>query len=348
MRFAKLGLVMVLLAGCDGVRATGTPNATTPAAPSPSAPQTASPTTLPTAEPPATCPPEPSRAELVLQTGPGSESIPLDAEPLPSPASVDAAVIPIVATVLGGIAHDASVALDQGPADGLEITEATADFLPFGTATTQPVKATIGGGTVAFVLPDAALSGQLRFDLAWSGPCGTGAGTGSVGLTLVRKAVAAGCPSASDELATDVARFEDLRAKAGTLGIPLIPTGWSGRWIPGAGASDVPEFAGWDRDHAVTAAPESPVVMSETVDDLSLVGIQISIYTRADVLAFLEPDSAGELDTLAFIHRNANLKGRASVPAPLEPGSYVVEVVGAWLTPCLSLDTYSPFSLEVR
>ncbi|MEO8273218.1 MAG: hypothetical protein ABI620_04060 [Chloroflexota bacterium] len=317
-------------------------------APTSAATPTAVPTLEITPEPVATCPAAPSPAELIFQTGPGTELIPLDGEPLPTPEVVDAASVPIVATVLGGVEHVATVSLDEGPVDGIEITEATADFLPFDTATTLPVKPTIDGGAVAIVLPDSTLSGQLRISVSWSGTCGTGDGSGSLALALVKSAVAAGCPATSDRLLAETAKLDGLQLHAGTLAIPLILTGWSGRWIAGVGASDIPQFAGWDQSRAVTAAPGALVVISETVDALSMVGIQVSIYRRADVLAFLAPDSTGELDTLAFIHRNPGPKGRASIPAPLEQGRYVVEVVGTWLTPCLGLETYSPFSLVVN
>lgn len=345
---ATIALLVTVLGACDTAIPSASPRATSPAPPSPTPAPTVLPTLTVTAEPLATCPATPSPAEIVLQTGPGTELIPLDSEPLPTPDAVEAASVPIVATVLGGVAHVATVSLDEGPAAVLTITAATADFLPFETATTLPVKATIDGGTVALALPDSTLAGRLRVSVAWSGQCGDGAGSGSIGLAVARSTIAAGCPAASEGLLAETANFDGLRLRAGTLQIPLILTGWSGRWILGVGASDIPQFAGWDQGHAVAAAPGAPVVISETVEDLALQGIQVSIYLRADVLRFLEPDSTGELDTLAFIHRNAGAKGRASIPAPLEPGRYVVEVVGSWLTPCLSLETYSPFSLEVH
>jgi hypothetical protein len=347
LTLAKVAILAIALGGCDVTIPSHAPSVTSPTVASPSPGPTVQPTVAVTAKPVATCPATPSSAELAFQAGPETDLIPLDTEPLPTPEAVDAASVAIVTTVLGGVEHVASVTLDDGPSDGITITDATADFLPFETASTVPVKATIDGATVAFVLPDSTLAGQLRISVSWSGKCGEGTGAGSIGLAVARSTVAAGCPAA-DGLIGEVAKFDGLHASAGTLRIPLIVTGWSGRWVPGAGASDVPQFAGWDQAHAVTAAPGALVVVSETVDDLALQGIQVSIYLRADVLAFLEPDSTGELDTLAFIHRNAGPKGRTSIPAPLEPGRYVLEVVGTWLTPCLSLETYSPFSLEVH
>lgn len=343
-----LTVVAVMAFGaCDAALQTASPTVTSPGSTTSVPTSTPLPTVPVTAEPAATCPSTPSSAELAFQGGPETDLIPLDSEPLPTPEAVDAASVAIVTTVLGGVEHAASISLDDGLSGGITITDMTADFLPFDTASTLPVQTTIEGPTASLTLPDSTLAGQLRITVAWSGPCGDGAGTGTIGLAVARSSLAAGCPDA-DGLNEEVATFDGLRASAGTLSIPLILTGWSGRWVPGVGASDVPQFAGWDQVQAVTAAPEGPVVISEAIDELAMRDIQASIYLRTDVLRFLEPDSTGELDTLAFIHRNANVKGRASFPAPLEPGEYVVEVVGTWLTPCLSLETYSAFSLGVN
>lgn len=346
VRIWALALTCLLLGGCNSIRSTAIP--TVPSSQSVIASPTApTPTTRATAKPAATCPSTPSSADLVFNTGPGTELIPLTDEPLASPEAVDAASVPIVATVLGGVRHAITVSMDEGPSDTVAITDASADFLPFDTAATRPVKTTIDDVIAALTLPDSTLAGQLRISVSWSGPCGDGEGAGSIGLAVAKSTVAGGCPDA-DGLNGEVSTFDGLHASAGTLGIPLILTGWSGRWVPLIGASDVPQFAGWDRAHAATAAPEAPVVISETTGDFAMRDIQLSIYPRADVVKFLEPDSAGELNTLSFLHRNANAKGRASFPAPLEPGDYVVEMVGNWLTPCLTIETYSAFSLKVR
>src|SRR6185369_4136148 len=103
MRFAMLVVLAALIVGCDGARATPSRTAPPIASPSPAATPTATPAV--TAVPTVTCPPEPSPAELVLQTGPGPESISLDPDPLATPEAIDPAEVPIVVTVLGGIDH---------------------------------------------------------------------------------------------------------------------------------------------------------------------------------------------------------------------------------------------------
>ena len=347
MQFAKLMVVAVLIAGCQGPRATVVP-IVSPPVPTATPVVTLQPTAAITPEPPVTCPPKSSQAELVLQAGPGPESITLDTEPLPSPRAVDTGEVPIVVTVLGGIDHAAEVHLDEGPNDKLEITAVTAEFLPFGNAATVPVTATASGGSIAIALPDKPLAGQLRVSVAWSSRCGDGSGSGSIGMAVVESKVAAGCPAAEAGFDAALAALDGENVTVGALGVPLIVTDWSGRWVPGAGAADIVQFSGWDNDRPVLAAPEALLVLSEAIDDLALQSIQISMYLRTDVDAYLDADSTGTLDTFAFVRRNANAKGRASIPAPLEPGSYVVEVVGTWLTSCLGLETYSAFSLEVH
>ncbi len=343
--FAIIAALATVIGACNSTSPSAVP--TSPSSAPTNAPTPAA-TIAVTAVPAATCPSTPSSAELAFQAGPETDLIPLETEPLPTPEAVDAATVASAGTVLGGVEHLATVNLDEGPGGSVTITDLTADFLPFDTAVTLPVKTTIDGATAALTLPDSTLAGQLRISVSWSGTCGDGAGTGSIGLAIAKSSVATGCPTTSDGLLAETANLDGLEAQAGTLAIPLILTGWSGRWIPGVGASDIPQFAGWDQARAATAAPEAPVVISETIDDLAMRDIQVAIYFRADVLQFLEPDSSGELNTLTFLHRNANAKGRASFPAPLEPGEYVVEVVGTWLTPCLSLETYSAFSLRVN
>lgn len=347
-RIALLALgstLAIVLGACSS--ATLSPAPALPTA-SPAAVATNAPSPLPTAEPPPTCPAEPSQAELVFQTGAGFESIGLEAEPLATPEVVDAADVPIVVTVLGGIDHLAEVALDDGPNDTTTITTATADFAPFGTVTTMPVATNATGGALTLVLPDQPLAGQLRVSLSWSSGCGPGAGSGSIGMAVVESKVAEGCPTTAAGLDQQVAALDNQHITVSSLNVPLIITGWNGRWAPGAGAADIAQFAGWDRDHAAVApARGANVVLSESVPALGLQSIQISIFLRADVDAYLDADSTGTLDTLTFVRRNANTKGRANIPAPFEPGRYVVEVVGTWLTPCLGLETYSAFSLEV-
>lgn len=348
-----LATLAMVLGACDS--SAPPPIASSSAsAPATLAPPTLTPTLTPTQavtpEPPETCPPDPRsiEASLVIQTPMSVESVDLQAGPLPSPASVDAQVVPIVATVLGGVDVTVVVGLDGGPDDAAVIAAMTADFLPFGTATTLPVSVKIDGSTAALRLPDRDLQGQLRVSASWSTSCASGDGTGAIGMRVVNSSVAATCPSTATGLDAAVAKFVNETVTVGTVDVPLIITAWTGRWITGAGASDSPEFSGWDPDNAATAAPGASVVLSETLADLQLVSIRASTFRQADVLAYLEPDSTEELGTYAVVRRTANAKGRAGIPMPLEQGSYVIEIEGVWLTPCVNLETYTAVSVEVR
>lgn len=346
-----LATIALIVGACDssGLR----PSASSAAsAPPMLTPATLTPTSTPavTRQPPETCPPDPGtiQASLEIQTPTGFETVDIQADPLPSPASVDPLEIPIVATLLGGVDVTVVIRMSGGPDDTAEIPALTADFLPFGTATTLPVSVEVDGTTASLRLPDRDLKGQLRVSVSWSTSCTSGDGTGAVGMSVVDSSVAAGCPSTATGLEANLAGFASMHATVGTVDVPLIITGWTGRWIADAGASDIPEFAGWDRDSAATAAPGASVVLSEAIADLALVSIRASTYLRADVVAYLEPDSTDDLGTLAVVRRPANAKGRAGIPVPLEPGSYVIEIEGVWLTPCLSLETYTAVSVDVR
>ena len=137
----------------------------------------------------------------------------------------------------------------------------------------------------------------------------------------------AGCPTTADDLADALAPLRNAQLTIGALVEPLRSSRWSGRWILGNGATDVPQFAGWDDAHAVVAAPETLIVVRELIADLSMVSIQAGIYRRADVVAYLAGGSTGGLETRRSSDRTRRAaKGRTSIPAPLDPGRYVIEL----------------------
>jgi hypothetical protein len=350
-------LVSVLMLGC------GSPGAT--AAPSTAAPETPSlaPTPIVTAPPAVTAPPTlaptprptvncaaggVNEAGMNLLTPVGFETVDLQTGALESPIAVEPADVPIVSTVVGGIELQADLHVGDGLEATTVISAITADFVPFGVASALPVTATFSGSTASLRLPDKRVDGQLRVAISWTTECGTGQSSGTIGLTVVPSSVTAGCPSSPDQLADALAPVENAQVTIGTLVAPLTVVGWSGRWILGNGATDVPQFAEWDDARAVVAAPETSIVIRESVDDLAMVSIQVSIYRRGDVLAYLDGGSTGELETLTFLRRTPGPLGRTSIPAPLDRGRYVVEMTGSWLTSCLSVESYSVVSVEVR
>jgi len=344
-----VAIVASLALGCGVRTAVVTPAASAPA-PSPSVAQTPSPTIDVTPEPPATCPPDLSsiQGSLEIQTPTGFETLDLGAGPLESPVPVDALEVPMVATLLGGTDVAVVIRLDDGPDRVATITGMTADFVPFGTATTMPVLVDLQGPAATLRLPDVDLQGQLRVGASWATSCGTWDGSGAIGTSVVKASVAEGCPTTVAGLEAELASLASKHVTVGTVDMPLLVTGWSGRWILGAGAADIPEFAGWDRDATAVAAPGASIVLSETLAELQLVSIRASTFLRADVIAYLEPDSTDELGTVAVVRRPANARGRAGIPVPLDPGRYVIAIEGVWLTPCLSLETYGAVSVQVR
>jgi hypothetical protein len=352
VRAPAIALVALLVAACSGLTPTVGPPAQSVG---PSATTAATESPLPSAVPTptafvATCPTgtDTVPAALSLHTPTGFESIELGEDPLPSADAIDPADVPIVSTVLGNTGLPLELVGLDGPDRGLSITGMTADFLPFGTATTLPVKVTLDGPTGTVVLPDRDVSGQLRLSATWTSDCGEGAGTGSLALEVVKSSVAAGCPTTSDGLQDAVVAFAGTRITVGTLSITLVVTGWSGRWTEGVGATDGPEFGTWDQNRTTVVGPGESVQIRESVADLGLVSVFAQLFRRADVLDYLDADSTGELDTVMGLRRNANLNGRANIPMPLETGRYVLRLQGTWLTSCLSVETLTSVSVDVR
>lgn len=351
---ATIAVVALVVSACIGETPTPTsiPATLAPATPSPAPTPivTAQPTFAPTPRPTVNCTASgASEAGMNLLTPVGFETVDLQTGALESPIAVEPSEVPIVSTVVGGIELQADLHVGDGLEATTVISAITADFVPFGLASALPVTATFSGSTASLRLPDKRVDGQLRVAISWTTECGTGQSTGTIGLTVVPSSVTAGCPTAADDLADALSSLGKApRVTIGTLVEPITVVAWSGRWILGNGASDVPQFAGWDDSRAVVAAPEAPIVVRESIDDLALVMIQAGIFRRADVDAYLAGGSIDDLETLAFVRRNANAKGRASIPAPLEPGRYVIELTGSWLTSCLSVETYNVVSLQVR
>lgn len=350
-RQTALLLAFALLAGaCTATRPTTAPVASAMPSPSPAATLVPTPTLTPTPPPPATCPPDPSsiQASLEIRTPTGVEAVDLAAGPLESPVAIDPSEVTIVATLLGGVDVSVVVRLSEGPDDVAVITELAADFLPFGTGTTVPVAATLNGSAASLRLPARDLAGQLRLSASWATSCGSWDGAGTIGTSVVPSSVAAGCPTTVAGLEADFTSLVGKHVTVGTTSVPLIVTAWSGRWTLATGAADIAEFAGWDRTTGAIASPGASIVLSEAIMDLHLVSIRASTFLRADVVAYLEPDSTDELGTVAVVRRPANAKGRAGIPVPLEPDRYVVEIEGVWLTSCLSLETYAAVSVDVK
>ena len=350
LRLATLLAAVLVAAGCG----TGSPSAkpaSTAAFPTPSAgpTATAAPTLGPTAPGPVDCSTAgTSQADIVLEAPIGFETVDLEQDPLESPVPVDPAEAPIVTTIVGGVELTADLAVGRGLETSTVIDTVVADFVPFGTSSTLPVAATFSGAVAVLRLPDQRVDGQLRISLTWTTECGTGGGSGTIALTVVPSSVTVGCPRSADGLADALAPLASARVTIGTLTAPLTLVAWSGRWISGDGTIDVEQFEGWDDARAVVAAPEAPIVFRESIDDLALVTLSASIYRHADVVEYLAAGSVDALATYGFVRRNANANGRANIPAPLEPGRYVMEVAASWQTSCLSVETYSVVSLEVR
>jgi hypothetical protein len=344
-------LVAISTGGCDSAEPTSTPQTVATGTPSstPTASASPAPTVAPTPLPTINCSTTGANdASLDLLTPVGFETIDLQTGALESPTMVDASDVSIVSTVVGGIELTADLAVGDGLEATTVISAVSADFVPFGTTSTLPVTATFSDSTASLRLPDQRVDGQLRVAIAWSTECGSGSGAGSVALTVVPSSVTAGCPTTSGGLAAEVQAMATDHITIGTLNLPVVAVSWSGRWLLGSGASDAPQFAGWDDEHPVSIAPGALIVVKESIDDLALVSLLASTYRRTDVLAYLAGGSTDELVTLAFGRHNANAKGRAYIPAQLEPGSYVIEVTASWLTSCLSLDTYSVVSVDVH
>jgi hypothetical protein len=349
-RALAFALIAIIAVACT-TSVPATPGASVALIPSPSAKVTAPAATLtPTIEPEATCPTEPTDAvpEIDLQTPDGVGAISLESAALASAAPVDASVIPIVSTILGGPGLAASLSVDSAIDDSIVIVSISADFLPYGSASILPVKARFDGATIVFDLPDRNISGQLRADVRWTSRCGPGGAAGTVGLTLVASSVAAGCPTTGSGLLARVKALAKQRITVGTLSVPIGIVGWSGRWIAAAADDEIAQFSGWNRNAVITVDPEALISVREAIDDLALLSVRAATFRRADVDAFLSPDSTGDLPAVSVTTRSVNAKGRVNIPAPAESGRYVVEIQASWQTSCVTLQTYEVVSVTVR
>jgi hypothetical protein len=348
---ALLATAAVAIAGCDAGGSTQRPTPAPTVAPSPSP----SPTTLPQATPVATpvptagCPAEgfESAAALSVLTAQGFLTLDLLPGAMPTPVVVDESIIPSEAILVGGVELTARLQADVG-GDDATFSSVTADFLPFGATTPLQLAATIDGSAITVRLLDQALKGQLRIAVAWSTRCGTGDGAGAVGITIVDSSAVAGCPATEAGLAGLVDALQAARITIGTRQFAINITGWSGRWMSASDIDDFAAFDGWDRDVSIAVAPEANVTVREAVDDLGILSVQASIFRRAEVIAYLEPDSNGNLQSVKVTTRPVNINGRVNIPAPLEPGSYVFELESSWQTSCLTLDTYHVVTVEVQ
>ena len=326
------------------------------------APSTTSATALPAATPPptATCPPDGgfSDGSIDVRLIDGFETIELDAvegEPAGTPdpgepvETIDPADFQVVGTALGGTDMPTSLAVDTPIAgDVATITELSAEFVPFGGGEPLAVGTSFDAAAVTLRLPDREVRGTLRVSATWTTQCGAGEGTGTIRLAVLPATVAAGCPSDDEGLQNTVVLLQEEQVQLDTIDVQLGIVGWSGRWIPAVATDEIPRFAGWDQGETLTVEPGASVVLREAVDDLRLVSIRVTFYDRADVLAYLDPSSTDDVTTLDVIRRNAGAQGRAGIPAPLDPGRYVFEVVGVWQTSCLNLDTYAVIGVDVR
>lgn len=348
------GLALVLVA-CSGVPArTGAPTA-----PLRTAGATATTTARPSATtaPAATCPAAGFQdASIDLRLLESHETIELqadDGEPAGTPdpgepfETVDPADAQVVGTVLGGT--DIETDLDTGDDDdSLVITALDAEFLPFGSGEALAVETAFADRELSLRFPDRETRGTLRVSVSWTTPCGAGQGSGSMRLAVLPSSVAAGCPPDEQGLENTVVALQGEEVEVGTLGVPLGIVGWSARWLPAVATDEIPRFAGWDQDATQQAAPGASLVLREEVADLRLVSIRVTFYDRAEVVEYLQPDSTNDPTTLDVIRRNAGPQGRAGIPAPLDPGRYVYEIVGVWQTSCLDLDTYAVVGVDVR
>lgn len=349
--FSTLALALLVI-GCDSASPTLAPQ--TAAAPTPSvAPtvtptDTAAPTVVPTPQPTVDCATAGSEPGFDLETPVGLETVDLEDGPLESPTVVDPSDVPIVSALVGNIEQHADLAVGDGLDASTEISEVDADFVPFGTASPLPVNATASGSSVSMRLPDKRVDGQLRVQLTWTTECGSGSGSATIALSVFPASVAAGCPQTPDHLEDALVPLKNAHVTFDALSVPLTVVDWSGRWIAGSGAVDAPQFAGWDDAHSVAAAPAGLIVLRESIADLSLVSIVVATYRRADVVDYLAGGATGNLEYLTYTRRPAGPLGRASIPAPLDPGRYVVDVTGTWLTSCLNLETHTVVSVQVR
>ncbi len=249
--------------------------------------------------------------------------------------------------VLGGPATlELQVELAGGEAAGVQLDEIVADFVPFEATESEPVIATVDGASVTLELPDRDVSGVLRVAASWTTACGRGSGGGKLGLKVLDPALAAGCPTTSDELLEQVMELQATTLRVGTLHIRIGIIAWSGRWIDASAIDEVPQFAGWDTSISTTVPAGENLPVKDTLGDgIDYVTLQFAFYRRADVEAYLA-GTLDEISTVDVVRKNPSATGGVSVPLEFEPGPYVVEIQGTWQTPCLSVDSSTAASVD--
>ena len=336
-------IVLALSTVACGRSLASSPPAVTP---SPVPPPTVEPTIAPTPTP-VPCPADPAAVMgwfdlqslgdvAILELAPGE---------LGPSASVEPHVVAVQATLLGGTAS-VRLGLDDLPAgEAPTLTRVVADFVPLESTTPEPVGTLVDGDTVTLTLPDRDVRGVLRVEAAWTSSCGAGGGGGSIGVELLDSSVAEGCPTTSDGLLEQVVGFQDTTFSVGTLDVPIVIVGWSGRWTAASAIDDFPQFSGWDTAIRTDAAGETLPARDVLGDGIDYTRLRFAFFQRADVVAFLE-GSLDEVPVVEVVNRNPTASGRMNIPMEFPPGAYVVEIQGTWQTPCLNLDSYTVVSLD--
>ena len=347
-KLSVVALVVAAIAACSGPAATPSMAPSPTAIPAPTLTPTVAPSPSPieTTEPTFACPSDPSALDVsVIVRGGGSLRVELGADPLPPPEVVDSTIVPIEGTAIGGIDLSVGLTADEGAVDPIGITTITAEFLPFGSASPLLIPTAVEDGGASLRFPDLDVEGQVRFTIEWTSPCGDGQGSGSLGLAVVNSSLA-NCPPTEDGLIESLSKLGNSRVSVAGLSVPLGIVGWSGRWIVANGVDDVPRLGPFDRNDPIApVAPGASIVIRESIDDLDLLSVRAAFFTRADVLDHVDGE---EIDAVDVLRRTAGPKGRIGIPAPLDAGSYVIELQGQSQTSCLSLDTYEVVSVEVR
>lgn len=341
-RLVPLLLAVALVgAACGESAATPTLTSAPTAVPTPSPVPTSAPTVDPCADPA-------SGASFELHTIDGLVELPLTAgDPGPA-ATINPTIVEETNQMLGGTALlELGVDLNVNPAS-VRLRTVTADFAPFEATESVPVEATIDGSTATLHLPGREVSGLLRVAATWSSACGEASGGGRLGLDLLDPSVAEGCPATSDGLQAQVVDLQKTTLRVGGpagVKLPIGIVGWTARWSDAAAIDDIPQFAGWDTGVVVTVPAGSTMNVKDVLDGIDFTSLRLAFYRRADVTAWL----AGTLDEIAsvdVVRKNPSATGGVEVPLDFPPGQYVVEIQGAYQTPCLRLDTYAVLSVD--
>jgi hypothetical protein len=234
------------------------------------------------------------------------------------------------------------------PGDEPAITSIAVEFRPDGAPVWIQAATAIDGSIVTVTVPDVDAKGFLRATVAWTTNCDAGQGSGQLAIVILHSSVAAGCPTTGEGLQQALAPISNDFVTFDALTVPIDVIGYSPRWFEGEFTSDFGQFSGWDRDAGITVARDASIVMREDVDELSLISVRAAFFNRADVEAYLDPDSTNEVNTVDVQRRSAGVKGRIGIPVRLDPGRYVMEVASLMQTRCADLQAYSVVSLDVR